>query len=225
MIGVAVGPVGAEGDHDLGPQAAQVGGDPVGRLPGVGLVEVAVNVAEQRQLADTQGRHRAAQLSLTEARHRGQAGVVGRVALPAALAEGGCHQIRLDPLGGVLCQGSATTKGFIVGVGQDSHQAQGVGHGVLRVSVGEPSIMDAILRELDFEPAAISGYGQVIPSSGLCAFVSFALAQDSIHPTGTAAERSAHVKAYPWPQACVGHEAKVYSRLPPIDHHDRYAHA
>src|SRR5262249_50873139 len=118
MIGVTIAALWPEGDHDMWPHPPQVPNDLANHLTRIRLVEVAVGIIEEIDLANAQPSRRRIQLGLAYGAERRWAGVVAGVAEPAALAARRRHKVDLNSFGGILGQRAAITERLVVGVGQ-----------------------------------------------------------------------------------------------------------
>src|SRR5207247_8795618 len=101
---------------------------PVHASPKRGLNQVALRVIQKLNLANTKHSGCCQQLRLAYLAQCLQPWIVALVAEPATFAACGCDQIGLDSFGGVLRKYAAVAERLIIGVSQDTHQFQFVGH-------------------------------------------------------------------------------------------------
>ena len=125
VIGMSVAALGGEGHHDVRPDPAHVRGDLRGRLVGIGAIEVAVDVVEQRELPQAEDPGRAPELGLAHRADDRRPRPIG--ADPAALAARRGHEIRLDALGGALREHAAAAERLVVRVGENAEQTERAG--------------------------------------------------------------------------------------------------
>ncbi|CAA9230774.1 MAG: hypothetical protein AVDCRST_MAG26-952 [uncultured Chloroflexia bacterium] len=121
---MAIRAVGSEGDDHLRSNAPQVAHDLAGRLGGVSLVQVAVDVVEEGHVADAQRVCRVVELACPQLTQRTGAGIVGGVALPAALATRRREEVHFDVLGGIPGERAARAERLVVGMGKDGQQLE-----------------------------------------------------------------------------------------------------
>ena len=107
---MAIGAFGTKRNDDVWLHSTEVVRNPRHRLSDVYLIQVAVVVVEESDLAHT----------TDDVRRR----LFSAFAEAPTLTARGCHKIGLDPLAGVLCQRSSDAERFIIRVCQDTHQFQ-----------------------------------------------------------------------------------------------------
>ena len=140
VIGVAVEPVGAEGQHDLGAEAAHLQYQPLHHRPGVGVDErlgvvvrlpaghSGVPVGQHLVALQSQGPHRAGKLHPAYLAQGLPGGGALLPDLPLFPQRGG-DETHFDAAPRVLRQHAANREGFVVGVseaGQQPHRGRPV---------------------------------------------------------------------------------------------------
>ncbi len=120
---MSVRAVGAEGDHHVRPDAAQMIRDCLLRDLGRHRVQRTIRIAKHRDLAHAQLAGRGSQLRFTRAADDFVVRPLVAVAEEAAaLTPRGGQQIRLDTVRCVLRQRAARSQRFIIGMSEDAHE-------------------------------------------------------------------------------------------------------
>lgn len=91
MIGMPIGAIRAKGDNNIGFHAPYMSHDLHDRLGWLGLIQIAIDVIQEIDAADTKHTSRCQQLSLTYLAQGFQAWIIALVTKPAAFAPGRSH--------------------------------------------------------------------------------------------------------------------------------------
>src|SRR2546428_6280166 len=128
MIGMPIRAIWPKSDHHIGLHSAQVFHDLCHGFCRRGLIQVAIQVIQKLNPANTKHSGCCQQLRLAYLAQCLQAWIVALVAEPTAFAPRCGDKVRLDPFGGVLRKYAAVAERLIIWVSQDTHQFQFVGH-------------------------------------------------------------------------------------------------
>ena len=122
VVGMAIRPLGPEGDDDVRLDPAEVSRDLRARFHGVDLVERPVLVIEERNFPQAKLDRGRAQLRLSGLADDGRARRLGAVAVPATLTSRRRDEIRTHAFCRTLRQCSTGTERLVVWMRQDAHQ-------------------------------------------------------------------------------------------------------
>jgi hypothetical protein len=97
-----------------------VGDDTLDRLGRIGLVEVAIEVVQELDLANAQHLRGGKQFGRAELTQRDRPWIIAWICLPAALAARRGNEIGFDARRRVLRQRAARAQCLVIGVGEDA---------------------------------------------------------------------------------------------------------
>src|SRR6266487_6531049 len=113
MIGMPIGAIWPKRHHYIGFHTAHISHNLRDRLRGGSLVQVAINIIQEIDLADAKYPGGCQQLRLAYLAQCFQPWIITLVAKPATLSSRRCNEVRLDSLGGIFREDAAITQRFI----------------------------------------------------------------------------------------------------------------
>src|SRR6266567_2920948 len=114
MIGMPIAAIWSKGDHHIGFHAAQVPNNLRYSLGRRSLVQVAIDVIQEIDMADAKHSGGGCQLGLTDLAQCFQAWILLFPTEPAAFPACGGDEVRLDSLGGILGENAAVAERLII---------------------------------------------------------------------------------------------------------------
>jgi hypothetical protein len=152
VVGVAVRSFRPKRDHNLRPDAPDMGDNPPDRLGRVGIIEVAVAVVEKLDVSNAQYLRSRQEFDSAKLAERLPPRIGAWITLPATLAAGCGDEVYFAPATAYVTSIATSTQCLIVRMGEDTQQSFGFSDRtppqvVLRASAGDSPSEQNVVHE------------------------------------------------------------------------------